>query len=73
MKTLFNSLLVLTIVVIAGCSKEKPPQKTPAPASIPEPQLLKKEIQTLHKAEDLKDSAVDDIAAQHKQIEAATQ
>jgi predicted small lipoprotein YifL len=72
MKLLFNSLLIFAVILITGCSKEKPVENAPS-APAPEPVVLKKEIQTLHKAEDLKKSATDDINEQHKQIEAATQ
>lgn len=71
MKFLFNSLLILTIVLTTGCSKEKQPENVPAPVT--EPPVLNKEIQTLHKAEDLKQSASQDITEEHKKIEAATQ
>lgn len=72
MKTLFNALLISAVVLMVGCSKEKPAKNTP-PTPVTEPPVLKKEIQTLHKAEDLKQSASEDITEQHKQIEAATQ
>lgn len=71
MKLLFKPLLILAVVLITGCSKEKPPEKVPAPVT--EPVVLKSEIQTLHKAEELKQSASDDITEEHKKIEAATQ
>lgn len=66
-----KSLLIFAVVLFVGCSKEKPAENAPAPA--PEPPVMKKEIQTLHKAEDLQKSATDDIAEQRKQIDAATQ
>lgn len=72
MKLFSKSLLIFGLVLIAACSKEKPAENTP-PAPVPEPPVLKQEIQTLHDAKDLKQSATDDITEQHKQIEAATQ
>lgn len=66
-----TSLLILAVSLFVGCSKEKPAENAPAPA--PEPPVLKKEIQTLHKAEELKQSASEDITEQKKQIDAATQ
>lgn len=71
MKLFSKSLLIFAVVLAAGCSKEEPAENTPAPAA--EPVIFKNEIQTLHKAEDLKQSTSEDITEQHKQIDAATQ
>lgn len=71
MKLFSKSLLIFAVVLATGCSKEKPAENTPVPAA--EPVVLKKEIQTLHKAEDVKQATSDEITEQHKQIDAATQ
>lgn len=72
MKLLYKLLFIFTLVLIAGCSKEKPAENTP-PAPVPEPPVLKQEIQTLHKAEDLQQSVSEGITEEKKQIDAATQ
>ncbi len=71
MKLLFKSLLIVAVALLVGCNKEKPAENKPAPA--PEPPVLKKEIDTLHKAEDLQQSEGDRIAEEKKKIDAATQ
>ena len=73
MKTLFKYLPILFIVLLAGCSKEKPSEPTQQPVPAAEPKIFKKEIQTLHKSEDLKQSEGDRIAEEKKKIDAATQ
>lgn len=71
MKLFIKSVFIFAIVLLVGCNKEKPAENATAPT--PEPPVLKKEIQTLHKAEALDQQAQDAAAAQHKQIDAATQ
>lgn len=71
MKFFSASWLVFAVVLLTGCSKEKPAETPPAPP--PEPPVLKQEIQTLHKAEELNQVVRDTTAEQRKEIEAATQ
>jgi hypothetical protein len=72
MNLLSKGLLICAAVLSVGCSKEKPVENPPAPPA-PESAIFKKQIETLHKAEDLNQAAKDAAIEQRKQIDAATQ
>jgi hypothetical protein len=73
MNLLSKGLLICAAVLSVGCSKEKPVENPPAPPTPPESAIFKKQIETLHKAEDLNQAAKDAAIEQRKQIDAATQ
>jgi hypothetical protein len=71
MKIFYQSLSIFALVFLAGCSKEPPAPPPPTPETAPV--VLKEEINTLHKAEDLNQTVSDNTLEQRKKIDEATQ
>ncbi len=71
MKISLKIASLFVLLILAGCSKEKPAETPPAPAA--EPAVLKPATDTLHKAEGMNEVVADEAAAQRKKIEESSQ
>lgn len=71
MKLFLKFGLMCALILTAGCSKEQPVE--PKPAAKPESPIFKSQIKTLHRAEEVSQTAKDTITEQRQQIDAATQ